>query len=292
MAVGDFDGAKKFMESARALPDNNPWEAANLVPAAVHEAWIKQDYATALRELDELVAANKPEKLVANGQLFGQIRSLYLSLGLLNRFREISAWRPQMGWLEAILAHDAGDTETFGTYFQSEIEGFWGATMLAFAGQSERASNVLADPHIAESLPPFFFEPDWRNLAEGHIALAEGRYLDAANMFSNHMMMLCITAKYAFLLAMNSQSRAYAELGQYAEAIETLETVARQKPLTIFEPGATWMWQRNQLYLHELYLQAGRPDSAARVEAELREVLQLADADHPFLQALELRKQP
>jgi tetratricopeptide (TPR) repeat protein len=91
---------------------------------------------------------------------------------------------------------------------------------------------------------------------------------------------------------MNSQSRAYAELGQYAEAIETLETVARQKPLTIFEPGATWMWQRNQLYLHELYLQAGRPDSAARVEAELREVLQLADADHPFLQALELRKQP
>jgi tetratricopeptide (TPR) repeat protein len=292
MAVGDFDGAKKFMESARALPANNPWETANLIPAAVHEAWIKGDYSTALKFLDEIVAASTPEDLVANSQLFGQIRSLYASLGLLDRFKEISAWRPQMGWLEAVAAQDSGDIETVETYFQTEIEGFWGATLLASAGKSERARNVLTDPHIADNLPPFFFEPDWRNLAEGHVALAEGRYQDAANMLSNHMMMLCVTAKYAYLFAMNSLAHAHEALGNTKDAIETLEMAGRQKPLTIFEPGATWMWLRNQMYLHEIYLHEGRVDSAQRVEAEIRDALQLADRDHPFLLALELRKGP
>ena len=54
-----------------------------------------------------------------------------------------------------------------------------------------------------------------------------------------------------------------------AAAIETLESTAVEKNWSIFEPGATYMWQRNQRLLAELYLQTGREAQASKVLDDL-----------------------
>jgi hypothetical protein len=86
---------------------------------------------------------------------------------------------------------------------------------------------------------------------------------------------------------MHGLARAYLGLEQIERALATLESTRAQGPLTVFEPGATWFWMRNQVLLHKLYIEAGRTAEAASVAEELTSMLRLADPEHPFLSALQ-----
>ena len=81
----------------------------------------------------------------------------------------------------------------------------------------------------------------------------------------------------------HSLAQAYEQKGEINNAIKVLELASLQKPITIFETGATYMWQRNQFYLRRLYLSEGQGGAAQRVQEELQQVLLIADPGHPLL---------
>ena len=70
-------------------------------------------------------------------------------------------------------------------------------------------------------------------------------------------------------------------------AIDTLESGAIEKDWSIFEPGATFQWMRNRLFLMDLLEQQGRLDEAEAVASELRTLYSAADENHPVLQLIE-----
>ncbi len=66
---------------------------------------------------------------------------------------------------------------------------------------------------------------------------------------------------------------------------EFLLLADQSSPLT----GALWV--RVQGQLAQLYREMGRDEDASKIEAELRSLLALADADHPILRQLDRTKE-
>ena len=154
-------------------------------------------------------------------------------------------------------------------------------------GRNAEANKLIEDPRSVELLPPPYLIRDWRKLAKGQLALSEGRLEDTVELLGTETLYLSTSAPHAHQFAMHSLARAYKGLGQTEAAIKTLEDNRAQGPTTIFTPGATWIWSHSQVMLYELYRDSGQMTEAASVAAELRELLQLADEDHPFLQVLD-----
>ena len=59
--------------------------------------------------------------------------------------------------------------------------------------------------------------------------------------------------------------------------------------MSIFDKGAAHFWIETRAYLMDLYDQSGRHRAADRIKAELRDLLQVADRDHPVLLKLDQR---
>jgi tetratricopeptide (TPR) repeat protein len=282
---GERETAERLIEQAALLADY-PWFNARLMVFPAHAAWVEGDYAEALRLVETIIGSREPEQLVSFGPLFAHVRSLLQALGRLDRLREVTRFRGELGWLDAIVDFDSGNRETLDGYGDGNVAGYWDAVMLAMAGRTDEARRLIDDPRTADLLHPAYKERDWRNLADGWLALAEGRYQEAKDRLGADPFYLNFSARHADQLAMHGLARAYLGLGQADEAIKTLESTWAQGPLTIFEPGAAWFWMRNQVMLHRLYVDSGRDAEAAVIAAELGRMLTLADADHPFLSAL------
>jgi tetratricopeptide (TPR) repeat protein len=285
VATGDTEIRDVYFQRLETVADQADygWIPPMLAMLPVHEAWVSGNYDAALAELDQLVSERGRDALLADGFLYAQIRSVYLALGTLEHFREITALRPQLGWFEAILDYDSGRLETLGRYLETtEIEE-WNAVLMAFSGRFESARLFAADPDNYQFVQPKFSAKAWRNLAHGQSALAEGNLQEAISLLDRDVNFLCITSKWAYFFAKHSLASAYERQGDLQSAIATLEQVAAQKPLSIFEMGGAYLWQRNRYYLQRLYQANGEAVAAQRVQQELREMLRLADPGHPFL---------
>lgn len=277
------------LESVVEMPGYE-WLPPFLILLPVHEAWIKAEYESALEQLEGIVAGMDEEALLVDGWLFAHIRSVYLALGRLDQFRQLTARREALGWFEAVLDYESGNRETLDRYLRDDSRaGFWEAALVALAGRPERAREIAGNPELLRTAVPIMSGPAFKSLALGQAAFAEGRHESVVSMH-DRVAFLNVAQKWAYLFWMHTLAQAHEQLGDVGAAIETLESAALQKPLTIFETAGTFFWQRNQLYLHELYLRNGRVADAQRVEAELRDMLRLADADHPFLVELDRRR--
>ncbi len=291
IANGDAKGRNNYLAKTRAMPNKIPYLRAGLTMLPALEAWVKHDYSKTAAYTDELVAKTDPDTLMHSddGLLFAQVQSMNLALGRLKRFRQLSALLPQPGWYHALLDFDSGHRETLDTYLKGRTFGFWNATLSALAGHTEAAKAAIDDPRSAKQLPPFFQLRAWKNLARAELALSESRYAEVVDRLDNNTMVLNIVNKTQYLFAIHSLAQAFVALGEPEKAIDALETARLQRPLTIFEPNAPYMWQRDEVYLHELYKRQGKQADAARITAELRESLRLADPGYPFLAVLDDR---
>ena len=286
VATGDTVIRDEYRQRLLKTSDMGHWFDVKIRFSPLYESWVAGDYAAAAQGMEEMLAALSTAELLADGQFFAHVRSLCLALGKLERFRELSALRPQLGWFEALLDFDSGNPATMTRYLESATTDYWDATLMALAGQTERAAVILADPAAAERLPPPYQVRSWNNLVRGQIALSEGRLEDAVTLLGEDTILLNISHRSEHLFAMHSLAQAHKGLGDVDRAIEILETARLQKPLAIYELAGAWMWLRNQVLLRELYMETGRSSAAADIEAELRDVLQLADDDHPFLREM------
>ncbi|MDX1461270.1 MAG: hypothetical protein R3348_09470, partial [Xanthomonadales bacterium] len=287
MANGHRQVRDRFVERLNTV-DGLPgygWLTPFLVLLPVHQHWIDGEYEQALASLEELVAVMDSEALVANGWLFAHVRSVYMALGMLDRLAELSAMREQLGWFRALLDYESGNPETLARYLNENPAWYWEGVLLAMTGQPERARAIANDPELLRTAQPIMTGPAWKNMVLGQVAFTEGRFEDVVSM-QDRVSFLNITNKWAYLFWVHTVAEAYEGMGEAGKAIETLELAALQKPLTIFETAGTFFWQRNQLYLRDLYLRSGQGAAAERVEAELRDTLRLANADHPFMARL------
>ena len=284
--AGEKEAAGQFIDRVKVLADY-PFMNSRVQFFPIHAAWIEGDHEQAVRLTEDIIQGMTTKQLAADGVLFGHVRSLFQAVGMLGRLREVSAMRSQVGWLDALVDYDSGNTTTMDAYLDNEVEGYWSAALMAMTGRNAEASALIEDPRSAELLPPPYLIRDWRKLARGQLALSEGRYEDAVELLGSETLYLSTSVPHAHQFAMLALAHAHRALGEVDAAIKTLEFNRAQGPTTIFAPGATWIWLHNQVMLYELYRDSGQTVEAASVAAELRELLKLADEDHPFLQALD-----
>jgi hypothetical protein len=238
------------------------------------------DLLEAQRIIDQQVAGLTPEELVADDSRYLDVRVAYQVLGQLERGRELAGWRSEVGWLEAVSDWDIGRPDRLETWFEQNPASYWHATLLAWAGRPEAARMMLKAPGIEDS-QEWGDLRDWQNLANGHIAFAEGRYQEALDYLAEDFY-LYLSVRYAQQLLLNTRARAHLAQKQVDLGIAALESAWPHKVGVIQDRGAVWFWQRNLHDLAVLYDDIGQSHKANEVRAELAAMLALADAEHPF----------
>lgn len=139
-------------------------------------------------------------------------------------------------------------------------------------GRSDRTTAaVVFDQAFAGAWP----------IVRGEVALAEGRTADAIALIQQGLPAERLTGSAVYFLGSEALSIAFLNVKNPDRAIAALEDALRQKGRAIQGSGAFWLrtvWQLAKVYRH-----VGRPADAAKLEAELRHLLAVADGDHPIL---------
>lgn len=285
VAFGDPESAARLADRTRELAREDVWMAAQLHVLPVQEVWLEGNLEGALQRLDDLAAEVGPEQLLGNAPLFDAVRSLYLAMGKRDTFESLSALRPRVGWFQALVDVDSGDPGTLDDYLGKAVRpDYFNATILAWADRPEQARELISK--IVTGSEPWFNRP-FKYAALAQLAIAEDRPEEAIDYFKQSFQFLPAFYLPHYLFGANSLARLHESLDSSGAAIEALEFARLRRDWSIFEPGATYLWMRNQVYLRELYLKAGRTADAERVAAELRELLRLADPDFPALVSLD-----
>jgi tetratricopeptide (TPR) repeat protein len=283
--AGDNSLAQSFLSRADVL-NPAPWLRARITILPAFTAWVEGEVAVTRDTADALVERMGAEKLLAFGELFAQVRSLYLALGQLQKLRALSALRSEPGWFDAMIDWEQGRPETLDAYLSQGGVSFWNATLLAMVGRAEEAKAMLAIPGIEDTATDESQTIDWIKLVEGHVAVAEGRYQEAIEILEMDFYLHFHGAtRHAQQLQLNSLARALMATGQTQRAIEVLQRARAQKPTVIEVPGAAWFWLKNLRDLAAIHETVGNTNAANDTRAELSAMLAVADDNHPFLAA-------
>jgi tetratricopeptide (TPR) repeat protein len=134
--------------------------------------------------------------------------------------------------------------------------------------------------------------PALHTVPGGEIALSQGNLSGAIFELEEAMKLEAEwnRMKPAFYLASESLASALKKKGDTKRAIEVLERASERKFQAVINNNSGPYWLRSRFELARLYRSVGRVEDARAVEADLRKLLALADADHPIL--LELARLP
>jgi serine/threonine protein kinase len=278
---GDLDGAKTLAGAApRFVPqrelERNPVRVSWLKLFPAQLAWLEDDPARALRATDEVAADLPGSPAEARWQFGSQVLYMYLTLGRLRQAEETIQWLPETPYparfqSRAVIADEWGD--------RAKLH-----DLIAQARDEDR-----------KTVPSFLlasgFVDDWRRwrssvprpipLQDALFALSEGRLDDAIATLGdipdtepNYM---------TYIQARRALAGAWWSKGDPDRAVAVLERTSaepRWRSSTNWSLGFVWMKMRADLA--ELYRHAGRTDDAHAVEAHLRQLLAVADEDHPI----------
>ena len=122
-------------------------------------------------------------------------------------------------------------------------------------------------------------------MARGVLSLSKGNTTEGIRLLEDG---LGQTRSFSFLGSL-ILAEAWREQDQLESAVRVLEQASSKKALLFAPMGGQnpVRWLRIRLMLAEVYREMGRDEDARKIEAELRALLALADADHPILRQLE-----
>jgi tetratricopeptide (TPR) repeat protein len=286
---GTDEDLAEYTAKARVIAGRQLWMAPHIDMLAFQRQWLLGDYQPLIAALDSLTAEEGWDTHDATGQIGYAVRSMYLSLGRLARFNALSPTGVDGGSIPPFVDHDRGDPEPLKSYLDLAPTTFWTATLLAATGRIGEAKKMIEDPEAEQNTPRPFVVRDWKNLAAGELALAEGRFEEAVSLLGESVPNIRYRSKMHYLHGARSLARAQAALGRLDEAVDTLEQARRERQWSVFEYAATYFWYRSQLYLMELYRSSGKPAGADAIAGEIRNLLAVADADFPVLDQLDGR---
>ncbi len=273
-----------YLKRVQELGTDDIWLSGNLRMLPFYEAWLSGNLTESLVELEKIVHEEGMEAIVTNPVLSDRIGSAYLTLGKLGAFRHLYRLAGDNGWMAAVMEHDAGNASALDSYFQDAQGNYWDAMLMARAGKIELAENTIANPVPREQLSWPYYRPNFKHLAMGELALARNQADAAIEHLEYGIELLSAFSLAHYLFALNSLARAHIFNNDLDRSIEILERGSVELPWSIFEPGATYQWMKNQKLLISLFEKAGKQVGAKEKMAELERLLELADSNYPLLQ--------
>jgi tetratricopeptide (TPR) repeat protein len=266
----DANARAPYLARAERLATDNRWLRNRLALLPFYETWLSGDMQAAADRLNGIVSELGDAALAADPSLADIVRSAYLGLGELDRYEALSRTDGAPDWLDAVFRADSGDPEALRAYLDQATGTLWDAALMAWSGRTEEAQAMVDYPLAMARTPWPYFRPNFKYLARGELALSRGRAEEAIRQLETALHLLSVYSIAHYLYGLHALARAQLMSGDTPAAIATLESGIVEKPWSIFEPGATYLWLRNQSLLAELYDRTGRADEARRLEDELR----------------------
>ncbi len=272
-------------EAVRDFPEFAAW--LELFPA--NERWLQGDAAGALAIATGFAEEPSSAPFWKHDAAVVQLGNLFLTLGRLRTaeeiFRRLSDPTYELAGLSLVRGNDLELKRLSSALVEHSYVVATGiGILLARSGRLDRAERVLA-----ENKKPEAFRPGTREAASGELSMARGRTSEALDQLRMSQERTRAVGDFELLLGTETLASALARQGDLEGAIRVLELGSKQKRQVAFHwmnNGAYWM--RNQLLLARLYRKAGRAADAQKTEADLSNLLAVADADHPIL--VELRQ--
>ena len=238
----------------------------------------------AVEEAEQVAAELSSQSSGAQDALSWHLGSFYLTLGKRQAaqqlFQNVSATTRK-----ALVAYGLGDENAAREYLHESRASHRTAILLARVGLLAQAEEVLSDPDTPGRVVAPFLPPSWDAVARGELALARGQTTEATRLLEEGVRGIQPWPTAYFFLSSEALAQAWEQQGNTAKAVEILEAASRMKWPAIVWPSAPFFWMKNQVRLAKLYRKLGREQEASEIEAELRQLLALADPDHPILAA-------
>jgi tetratricopeptide (TPR) repeat protein len=284
--------ARPFVDRARALM--TPDLAKTLAPAA---AWVEVfpslerrvngDVHGALQELQRLEQALATHPAAAAVTM--QIAFAYEAIG---RFRDaervlatptVSISRLMIAFLrnDSRAVNRLPKSQALGTLSQT---GALGTIVLARLGLVDVARTALKRVEAESTTGPPSVQRGFGGgvpIARGELAWADRKTADTIALIEQGLPMERQIGSPVYFLGCETIANAWLKQGQANRAIAVLEDAHRQHGRTVQGSGAFWL--RTVWQLAKIYRDVGRHQDAVKLEAELRQLLAVADDDHPIL---------
>jgi tetratricopeptide (TPR) repeat protein len=289
------DEARRHLDRARGL-EPNPAGLSQLAAVRLLEAdqaWLSNDTVTTLALLNQM-ADEIPSLPEFGRQPFSEaLARAFLTLGQLKRAESMVATagpQAQPNLLGIVLMGGQNRAALRALLSRRRVEDMTNNSSLLIE------AGMLAEARQAITLikrQPWVMGEDYLMMAEGQLAVAEGRHDDAIDAIEEQLRLtLPGTAFMRVWRGANTLATAWASKGNVPRAITVLEAIPSRSVQTtpVLSWGFEWLRVREQLA--ELYRSAGRLQEADRVERELLQLLAVADDDHPMKRRLVQRRSP
>ena len=285
--AGDLAAASRYGRRARELP------ALEYAPGApepiiswlrlfpVREAWWSNDMATALAEIEKLVPDISGVPEAFRPSFVSHVSGAYRTLGRATAARAMLRTVAGSTRTQLMISQDIGDLEAARQELQQDLAGPNGARGLLAAfirvGDLATARRLLAGN--SRDMGPAYIAR-----IEGELAFAEGHYEEAVPLLTRALELsrddgnLLDELRVARRLA-----EAHVARGELAEGVRVLEGASTKRHVLLadaFFPAVEWLFVQEQLA--DVYRRTGRVADAQAIATELRQLLALADDDHPL----------
>ena len=312
IAAPDMEPAEPYLSRAEALASAegaDPWLVARTNFLPVRASWRRGALEQALTTLTRVVAAGPPPTADARDFWLRRASRAYLGLGMLQAARDtavqIASTEERYMALD-LVAWARGDQQAVRDHVQGvEFPVAYSLMLLARANAVGEARNALADwaRNVRAGRHPYAplgWEPELAAIERvvlGELARLEGREGEAIRLLEEGLLFespgQALTPTRArgrwapeWYLGWESLALAYLAQGEAARAAQVLDEASHVYPPPRGLGSTSVVWMNLETRRAQVYRQLGRQEEAARIEAELLELLAHADADHPILREI------
>jgi tetratricopeptide (TPR) repeat protein len=289
----DFAAARTAIERARALL--TPEIAARFGPFAAwvevlpaYERWLAGDVRGAAQELARI--EQRLDAYAARPALANHLMLASQALGRLDDGRRLMGMSP-LSVREFVIGFLRNDADVLNRWkaldaipaaAQAEF-GVIGPVLLARVGLNHLAHAAALQSPPSGPGPPFMGRgPAAATLiVRGELALAAGKIDEGVALIQQGLPEQRLLGSSLYFLGSESLAIAWLRQKKPELAIRVLEDALRQRGRIISGSGAFWL--RDAWLLAKVYRQSDRNQDAEKLEAELRQLLAVADRDHPIL---------
>lgn len=285
MRANDPVTARPYAERAwRSAPEwHDRWAfflpRTELFP--VYEQWLLGGVRRASAEADR-IAATLPQRGDFERLMFVEhLFSVYLTLGRFEKAREMLQGRPvaeretRLAAIAAAQGNDLATSEHLQRVVKFVTPGTWGkGNFLLVRSGLDRG---IVNPDSPSS-------PVLDQLVAGNRALGEQRYEDAISLLADGLEGWLKSNSHGVFENFNGLAQARLSVQGVEAAVTVLERASQLRGRAAVVGNGYWI--RNQWWLSQLYRELGRNVEAERVEAELLELLAMADSDHSIVHAI------
>ncbi len=284
---GELDHARPYVVKARSLltpeigeRENSCWRAAWVEHFDAFESWSRGDVVSTAERLRAIEATIPSQSEALRDALATTNGTFWLVVGRIEDAKRVFELIGHTGQFEVNMSKIASvfDDHAAVVKHLDRIEWAHNPVPFAQAGLFDRANEIIAGGCSRGSA---------RLLTRGLEAAAAGQILDATKALQQATDLLRDRHGDGFYIASRALADVWESAGNPLQVIRVLEETVVAPPNYGETGPAGVAWIKAQVRLVETYREAGRFEAADALEAQVRRLMAVADADHPFFRDLE-----